>query len=280
MYPQKILFERPKLLELKREFMCFDMHTHSNYSDGLNKVPYILKCVKKMGIGISLTDHNTIYGSLEALKQKDIPIIPGMEVNSYDGPHLLFYFYEVKEFTHFYEHHIKEHKNKNPNSRVNKTLLELYDISKQYNTVLSLAHPNGILWQNIARSAKKNDEHYRVLRNIDALEVINGVQTRNGNKKASLLAEELGIGMTGGSDAHVAMSIGSVVTCAQTTSIEEFLNAIKKKKTIVIGKEAAFHKRMVSHGTIIRKHARYVGTLMKDRIVIPKIRMPHFRNRR
>ena len=276
----KILFERPQLQALTRGLMCVDMHTHSNYSDGLNKVPYILKRVKKEGIGISLTDHNTIFGSLEALKQKDALIIPGMEVNSYDGPHLLFYFYNVKEFTHFYEHNIKNYKNKNPNSRVNKTLLELYDISKQYNTVLSLAHPNGILWQNVVRSAKKNDEHYKVLRSIDALEVINGVQTRSGNKKAGLLAEELQKGMTGGSDAHAAMSIGSVVTCAEAQSVEEFLNAIKKKKTIVIGTEGSFHKRMLSHGTIIRKHARYVGTLMRDRIVIPNIRMPHFRKMR
>ena len=66
-----------------------DLHIHSEYSeDGIGSPRDIIKNLKKRGLhGMAITDHNTLEGSLKALKvaPKDFIIIPGVEISTLDG---------------------------------------------------------------------------------------------------------------------------------------------------------------------------------------------------
>jgi hypothetical protein len=53
------------------------------------------------------------------------------------------------------------------------------------------------------------------------------------NKKTWILNKRY----TGGSDSHVKDYIGNVVVCSKAKNIKEFLDNIKNKKQIIIGKE-------------------------------------------
>jgi len=66
----------------------FDIHIHSNYSDGANSIGEIVNHAKKLGLGgIAITDHNEIEGSLRAMEfdSADFRVIPGIEVSSREG---------------------------------------------------------------------------------------------------------------------------------------------------------------------------------------------------
>ncbi|MFO7872623.1 MAG: PHP domain-containing protein [Candidatus Undinarchaeales archaeon] len=69
--------------------MKFEMHVHSDYSDGLMSVREIAERVKELGLdGFALTDHNTIEGHSEArkiAKKLDLKFIPGLEISAKEG---------------------------------------------------------------------------------------------------------------------------------------------------------------------------------------------------
>jgi len=66
----------------------FDIHIHSNYSDGANSIEEIVKHAKKIGLdGIAITDHDEIEGTLKAMEfdSENFRVIPGIEVSSKAG---------------------------------------------------------------------------------------------------------------------------------------------------------------------------------------------------
>ncbi|MCS7130413.1 MAG: PHP domain-containing protein, partial [Archaeoglobaceae archaeon] len=73
-----------------------ELHVHSNFSDGKDSVEKILRVAveKKIDV-ISITDHDTLEGSLSAIdfvSEEKIPlvVIPGIEISTRSG-HLLAY---------------------------------------------------------------------------------------------------------------------------------------------------------------------------------------------
>ena len=74
--------------------MKFDLHIHSNYSDGRASVVEIINAAVRRGLdGIALTDHDNMRGIPAARRyikeQKlDLILIPGVEVTTSEG-HLL-----------------------------------------------------------------------------------------------------------------------------------------------------------------------------------------------
>ena len=91
----RVLFDRPDLAQLTQTHTVVDLHFHSHYSDGLNGVAKIAERARKLGIGIAITDHNEIRGALEMEQYGDIFSIPGIEITSAEGSHLLVYFLPV-----------------------------------------------------------------------------------------------------------------------------------------------------------------------------------------
>ncbi|MBD3260444.1 MAG: PHP domain-containing protein, partial [Candidatus Altiarchaeales archaeon] len=70
--------------------MWFDIHVHTNHSDGSNSVEEVLDYANKIGLdGLVVTDHDVIEGSLKAVDLAgDLTVYPGIEVSSSDG-HIL-----------------------------------------------------------------------------------------------------------------------------------------------------------------------------------------------
>lgn len=67
--------------------MKIDLHNHSNYSDGLLSVEDLIKLAQKKNIDImALTDHDSVYGVLEAVKYGEkygVKVIKGIELSTY-----------------------------------------------------------------------------------------------------------------------------------------------------------------------------------------------------
>lgn len=267
---EQVIFKKPDFDEImKGGYNAVDMHLHSKYSDGVNKVKTIIKMAAKIGFGISITDHNEIKGAIEAsnsdeVKSNKVMFVPSIELNCMDGPHLLCYFYDINELVEFYERFVRKYKMKNPNGRIKKTINELTDKLLHYNCIISLAHPFGPAWINIAKAVKLNPEINETLKKIHALELISGAQLRKKNLEAIALNSVLNKCFTGGSDGHTLLEFGSTVTYAAADNAENFLDAIRLKNNFIVGKEITFPKRLFVHPMVFRKHVPYLGNWMKE----------------
>ena len=67
---KNVRFESPNIEALQAEgYTCVNMHMHSKFSlDAFTSIPALLARAKSAGIGLAITDHNTIAGSLCAQK--------------------------------------------------------------------------------------------------------------------------------------------------------------------------------------------------------------------
>jgi DNA polymerase III alpha subunit len=255
----KVIFEKPSH-ELLRELgmMSIDMHYHSCYSDSNTQIWQIIKSAKEKGIGVAITDHNEIAGSLEAAKNiEGVMIIPGIEVSCIDGPHILLYFYSFREMKEFYDKNVKPFKGKNPFMATSLRTSELINSAKRFNCIRVAAHPYGYLISNsgLSKAIKKTHVNEDVMRNIDGLEVICGGINRRLNEKAVEQAHFFNRAITGGTDGHSLFQLGNVLTISRAETKEEFLDNIRKKKNIVMGKEVPLVPKIVPMTTLIKTHA-------------------------
>lgn len=66
--------------------MAFDMHTHSNYSDGTTSPADVVQAAARAGLaGLALTDHDTTAGwepAEEAAAQHGVALVRGMELST------------------------------------------------------------------------------------------------------------------------------------------------------------------------------------------------------
>ncbi len=187
--------------------MRFDLHVHSVYShDGHSKVKDILERCKKIGLsGICIADHNSIEGSLEALKLKkdfeDLIIIPGMELSTKKGHLIALGIYEEISS--------------------NLSLKEIEDEIEKQNGLKIAPHPYSFLRKSLTFSIKDI--------NIDAIETHNSRDFLRLNKFFSTrYARKNKIPMTGGSDAHFLDEIGKGFTLIEASDEEEILSMIRK----------------------------------------------------
>ncbi|MEM4337129.1 MAG: PHP domain-containing protein [Candidatus Woesearchaeota archaeon] len=256
---KQVYFNKPNIKTLnKNGFLCVDMHCHTHYSDGIS-LKKIIKRAKKIGIGLAITDHNEIGGALEAAKQKDIFIIPGIEINCIDGPHLLCYFYDTEELEKFYSKEIEKYKTKMRFAKIIKLPVisrksyEVVKSAKDYNCLVSLAHPYGYIHMNIEKALFKDHYVRETIKGVDAFEVITSNQKRISNIRAYALQILLNKCVTAGSDAHTIYDLGSALTCAKAKSAEDFLESIKFKTNIVVGKSYFRKKVAFTTGLLKRK---------------------------
>jgi len=268
---KSVNFKKPDIDSLKKQgFMCIDTHCHTNYSDG-KKLNLILRECKKKGIGIAITDHNEIKGALEAAKQKEVPVIPGIEINSSDGPHFLCYFYNTSELEDFYKRFIEPKKYLNIKNRINMSLLDIIDKLETYNCVTCLPHPYAPLWANINKMLVANPENKKVVEFVDAIEVISGLQRKAANRRAQALQILFGKASMAGSDAHGINEIGSCLTLAKAENIRDFLDAIRKKKTIAIGKEK-IRQKAIHMTRVLRKGSKKITKIVFGKSMAEEIK--------
>ncbi len=230
-----ITWETPNCDVLQKNgWLCFDLHTHTNYSDGSATVNDVVKRARNGGFGVAITDHNEFRGSKEASLNKDVVIIPGMEFNSFEGPDMLFYFFKQQDLESFWSRVVNGNLRSDPHGRTNIHLRQMCELSRSFRCVVAVPHPFCVAWKNLP-SFLERQKAMRLLEDIDAIEVLNAQQSRNANVAAIEWNKMLGKAIVGGSDSHTARELGSVVTCAKADSITSFLHAVQKKRTAVVG---------------------------------------------
>lgn len=255
---ERILFKKPKKEDiLGKGYTCIDMHYHTKYSDGTRKVAVVAKKAKKLGIGVSITDHNEIRGAIELSKYNDILTIPGIEATTKEGIHLLYYFYNLNELQEFYNHNILPNKEHGCHF-LNIPFVEFIDISKDYNCILSAPHPYGISWTGICCEVHQHIVTQKHLEKLDAVEVINGGILKHMNKSAVTLAESLNKGITAGSDGHRLFELGKAISYTKYPADKDaFLDSIKKQANFVMGKETNIMQKIATNSskiTVPMKH--------------------------
>jgi len=164
----------------------FDYHIHSYYShDSLNRPKDIIKegIRKKIDV-LSITDHNTIRGSLEAkkiAKEYGILFITGIELYTNMGDIIILGLKEEIKIKDFYE---------------------LVDIAHENEWITILPHP-------YVRHIMSDDFIKTVKNKITAIEVFNSRSFSYYNTRAFKFAKILNKPATAGSDAHLLKELGN-----------------------------------------------------------------------
>lgn len=193
--------------------MClrFDLHVHSNYSDGRDGVEVILKAALEKGLdGLAITDHDTLEGSFEAgqlirERELDLRLIPGVEVSTSEG-HLL-----ALGVT------------KLPPAKRNPQ--ETIDFVHQWGGIAIVPHPYHLFRHGMFK-----------IPNCDAVEVYNSKHIFGiANAWAKRQAQKRGLPMVAGSDSHIANTVGLGVTEICVDDGCDVLKAIKAGRTRIDG---------------------------------------------
>jgi hypothetical protein len=263
----KILFERPNLEALTQNYTVVDMHFHSHYSDGLNRIPAIANRARELNIGIAVTDHNEIQGAVEIDNYKDILSIPGIEVTSAEGTHILIYFYDIESLKVFYENDIRPHMGNDLMSSIAFEMEEIIRRARFFKTVIIFPHPFSGVYTGISNHYFPEKRLEPILDLIDGVEVINAENLNKWNLRSAILGFNLNKCITGGSDGHRLIQMGKAVSYAKCRSNRKsFLNAIKKKKNKVIGKEIDIIRKVTSNGVKLPANIKNTPDLVEKNI--------------
>lgn len=193
-----------------------DLHIHSQYSEDAKGTPKeIIQSLQKKGInGMCITDHNTIKGSIEAIKiaPKNFIVIPGSEISTKEG--------------HIIALNIKE--NILPKQTIEITIEKIIDEGG----IPIIPH----VYRNMSGIKKRK---LNMLRDkIKSIEVFNSCSQPITNLKMAKLAKNNNFGGTGGSDTHEPQYAGYGYTTIDTNDnkIDSIISQIKNKKTWGEGK--------------------------------------------
>jgi predicted metal-dependent phosphoesterase TrpH len=169
--------------------------------------------------GVAITDHDTVQGALKLVNNREIIIIPGMEVSTLQGHVLAFNVTEPVPS--------------------NLSVLETIEKIHELGGIAVAAHPSVMLKGLRIRM-------YKDL-NFDAVEVINAaafpffLSTRLNQR----MAVNLNLPQTGGSDAHYAPEIGLAYTLIDASpEMGEIAEAIRKGATVPFGKAVSWRMRL------------------------------------
>lgn len=268
-YYRDIVFEKPRPEEIRRlGLLPADLHFHTRHSDSVTRVRDALKLAARRGIGLAITDHNQAGGVAEAGWQGiQVPLIPGIEVSASDGPHILLYFYSASDLQDFYRRHVERNRSNGPYTAICLDTSEILDRREGYACIAVEAHPCGYAFLNrgVERCIAGRCISKDVFSCLDALEVICGGMGRSHNLKAARLAIAHDLGRTGGTDGHLLHELGGVVTCAEADTVEEFLDAIRTKKTVVIGRERPLVEKAVMGTAVLPHHLPYAVPILQAR---------------
>lgn len=257
----EVIFGEPDIAALHRQGLAgVDMHFHTNHSDSPTRVRDALALAKQKGIGLAITDHNAVSGVIEA-EQLDTSalLIPGIEISAWDGPHILLYFFSVRDLTECYEKHIKDTKSSSPCLATSLTTPDIARIADDYNCVMVAAHPFGYLLFNkgLCKCIDLNYLSPQMYDAFDGLEVISGGMSRTLNEKALDVANQRGMCCTGGTDGHILSDLGHVLTCACAETTEELLESVLRKTNTVWGREKNILEKGVMASAMLPQYLPY-----------------------
>lgn len=193
-----------------------DLHSHTHYSRDCITSPeqYVRRCLK-FGINcVAVTDHNSIEGALAVQRIAPFKVIIADEIKTTDGELTGLFLREAVP--------------------AGLTPEETIERVKAQGGLVSLPHP----FDRIRREPLRERARQRILRDLDVIEVFNSRTTfRSDNEKARQLAEELGLPMGAGSDAHSPWELGTTyVEMPDFEGPQEFLQALRHGR--IVGRPA------------------------------------------
>lgn len=204
--------------------MQYDLHVHTQYSFDCGMEPErIVRTARKVGLdGIAITDHDAIEGALEARQfaSEDFLVIPGFEKETEAGDIQALFVAEMPEL---------------------EEPLALIDWIHEHGGVAVLPHP-------FARTLSVEKE---VVEKMDAVESFNARyparkigSIQYGEKQIRAFAEEYGLSLVGGSDAHHYREIGRGRTIIPAATLTEVREAILRGNTLVTGRDPSLLRRI------------------------------------
>jgi predicted metal-dependent phosphoesterase TrpH len=264
----RVEFEKPDLSELTHQYTVVDMHFHSRYSDGVNLIKSIVGRAKKFGIGIAVTDHNDITGAIRLDAYRDeILTIPGIEVTSIEGAHVLLYFYDIEDLSDFYETELKPHVGKNIMASTSLKMEEIILRAKEFETLVIFPHPHSAIYTGVCNPIFSKERLASLFDMADGVEVINAGNLKKWNLQCAVLGFNLGKSMIGGSDGHHLNHMGKAVTCTRRVKNRAaFLDAIKDNRNWVIGKEIDLFRKVASNSFKIRRNVKNYPHLIEKNV--------------
>jgi predicted metal-dependent phosphoesterase TrpH len=263
----RIQFEKPDFDILTSRYSVVDMHFHSHHSDGLNAIPKIADRARRLGIGVALTDHNTIDGAVEIAQYEDLLTIPGIELTSQEGTHLLVYFYAVASLQEFYESDIRPFMGNGVMTSLALPMEELVQRARAYKTVIIFPHPFCAAYTGICNLQFPPERLEALCDTVDGVEAINAGNMAKWNLKSAVFGFNLGKAVTGGSDGHTINHLGTAVTYADCQADRgAFLDAVQDCRSRVIGKEIAIIRKVTSNGLRLKNNLNNYPDLLEKNI--------------
>jgi predicted metal-dependent phosphoesterase TrpH len=139
--------------------------------------------------------------------------------------------------------------------------------ARKFKTVIIFPHPYCGVYTGIQNSYFSKDRRERIFSMVDGVEVINSENMKISNLRSALLGFNLNKSITGGSDGHRVAQMGRVVTYASCRpNRKAFLDAIKKKKTKVVGKEVDLIRKVTSNGVKLRNNIKNYPDLFEKNL--------------
>src|SRR5690606_38221379 len=146
----------------------------------------------RKNIGIAITDHNQVSGSILAIKRAQSKlVIPRIEVSAIDGQHILIYLYQTGDLQALYKNAKVRKRQRSPYLAIRSSTQEILDQASGYACICSAAHPYGYLLFNKGngRCVERMYLNEALISRFGALEVISGGMQRFENIRALELAE-------------------------------------------------------------------------------------------
>ena len=192
-----------------------ELHVHSNQSDGRDSVKKLIQRAIELELDVlSITDHDTLNGSLEAIEivnDEHLPILilPGIEISTNSG-HLLAYGIE-KEIGEV---------------EMEKAVRRIFELGG----ISALAHPFQIKRGGTVRVG--------LFKIVDAIEVFNSKYLIGVcNKLSEFYARKFRKAQIAGSDAHSVRGMGYGITLIDgDRNLNSVVNSLKFGRTQIFGK--------------------------------------------
>src|SRR3989338_11199735 len=238
----------------KNGIRLLDMHSHTKLSDGSQTFQESINFAKKKGFGLCITDHNEIKGSLQI--PKDLFTLYSSEITSSDYLDLLLYFSSQKSISEFYNKYIINNRIKEFGFKFYRTklsTLELIEHAKDFNALTIVAHPYAPYPKKSFNFFNKNKN---LIKKVDGVEGLNGMMSYKSNKLVLFWAKENNLPITAGSDAHTLKYAGSTLTACYANSKEEFIEQIRKGKSMVYSEQINSFDRHLQSTHILLKNIK------------------------
>ncbi len=214
-----------------------DLHSHTIFSkDCLTRPEAAIARARSLGLDkLAITEHNNLAGALRAKELAPDLIIVGEEIMTTHGE-LIAYF--VKE---------EVPRDLSPQETIRRL--------REQGAVIAIPHP----LDSLRNSAMGLANVMEVIDQVDAIEVRNARCVRPQDNLAALaLAQERGLLITAGSDAHIPFELGHcyVEMPAFEDDAESFVDALQSAKPM--GKESPFWPHLMSTWAKWRKRIKPV----------------------